>query len=56
MDEQKSPNIEDIKALIDAARTVQEAAQIGIKVDAGLKRAVEELEVAVRKVEQQIPA
>ena len=54
MDEQKSPNIEDIKALIDAARAVQDAAQLGIKVDAGLKRAVEELEVATRKVEDQL--
>ena len=54
MDNQDVPRIEDIKDLIEAARAVQQASQIGIKVDAGLKRAVENLEVAARKVEEQI--
>lgn len=56
MVEQKSPNIEDIKALIDAARTVQQAAQIAMKVDAGFKRAIENLEIAAQKVEEQVSA
>ena len=54
MENQNLPRIADIKTLIDAARAVQEAAQIAMKVDAGLKRAVEELVVAARKVEEQM--
>ena len=54
VENQNLPRIADIKTLIDAARAVQEAAQIAMKVDAGLKRAVEELVVAARKVEEQM--
>ena len=46
--------IADITALIDAAKAVHDAAQIAMKVDAGLKRAVEELMAAVKKIEEQM--
>lgn len=54
VDNEHLPHIEDIKTLIDAAKAVEEAAQIAMKVDAGLKRAVEKLAVAALKVEEQV--